>query len=75
MLIFAQKTLAKVANIQNTQYICPQKLQNINYVVQFIFSLFYRLVTSDVAFYSGTYKTLRGLEHLTNHMSDLWNGL
>lgn len=39
------------------------------------FSLFYRLVTSDVAFYSGTYKTLRGLEHLTNHMSDLWNGL
>ena len=51
------------------------KLQNIIYVVQFIFSLFYRLVTSDVAFYSGTYKTLRGLEHLSNHMSDLWNGL
>lgn len=35
----------------------------------------YGLVTSDVAFYSGTYKTLRGLEHLTNDMSDLWNGL
>ncbi|CAG2224244.1 VPS54 [Mytilus edulis] len=35
----------------------------------------YGLVTSDVAFYSGTYKTLRGLEHLCNNMSDLWNGL
>ncbi|KAJ8309174.1 hypothetical protein KUTeg_014048 [Tegillarca granosa] len=31
------------------------------------------LVTSDLAFYSGTFKTLRGLEQLAGDMNDVWS--
>ncbi|XP_062582939.1 vacuolar protein sorting-associated protein 54-like [Saccostrea cucullata] len=31
------------------------------------------LVMSDLAFYSGTFKTLRGLESLAQDMNDVWD--
>lgn len=33
----------------------------------------FRLVMSDLAFYSGTFKTLRGLESLAQDTNDVWD--